>query len=150
MKDESQVQEGKVFLDSNILVYFVDGQDSKKQKIAQDLIAKSVRMKNGVLSTQSLQEFYSVVTKKSLCAKEEAKIIIEKFRNTLPITQISVQHILKAIDISIQTQFSFWDSLIVSAAHTSGCVIIYSEDMSHNQIVNGVKIINPFINEVTS
>ena len=48
MKDESQVQEGKVFLDSNILVYFVDGQDPKKQKIAQDLIAKSVRMKNGV------------------------------------------------------------------------------------------------------
>ena len=144
MKDESQVQEGKVFLDSNILVYFVDGQDPKKQKIAQDLIAKSVRMKNGVLSTQSLQEFYSVVTKKSLCAKEEAKIIIEKFRNTLPITQISVQHILKAIDISIQTQFSFWDSLIVSAAHSSGCVIVYSEDMNHNQLVNGVKIINPF------
>ena len=144
MKESKHVQQGKIFLDSNILVYFVDEHDSKKQKIAEKLIKNSVEMKTGVLSTQSLQEFYSVVTKKSLCAKEEAKIIIEKFRNTLPITQISVQHILKAIDISIQTQFSFWDSLIVSAAHSSGCVIVYSEDMSHNQIVNGVKIINPF------
>ena len=144
MKESKQVQQGKIFLDSNILVYFVDEHDSKKQKIAEKLIKNSVEMKTGVLSTQSLQEFYSVVTKKSLCAKEEAKIIIEKFRNTLPITQISVQHILKAIDISIQTQFSFWDSLIISAAHSSGCVIVYSEDMSHNQIVNGVKIINPF------
>ncbi|MBR5646289.1 MAG: PIN domain-containing protein [Treponema sp.] len=145
MSDKSQVQEGKAFFDSNILVYFVDGKDQKKQKIAQELIAKTVQMKNGVLSTQSLQEFYSVVTRKSLCSKEEAKTIVEKFRNTLPITQISVTHILKAIDISIQTQFSFWDSLIVSAAHSSGCVIVYSEDMSHNQFVNGVKIINPFM-----
>ena len=144
MKESKQVQQGKIFLDSNILVYFVDEHDSKKQKIAEKLIKNSVEMKTGVLSTQSLQEFYSVVTRKSLCSKEQAKTIVEKFKNTLPITQISVLHILKAIDISIQTQFSFWDSLIVSAAHSSGCVIVYSEDMSHNQLVNGVKIINPF------
>ena len=146
MKESKQVQQGKIFLDSNILVYFVDEHDSKKQKIAEKLIKNSVEMKTGVLSTQSLQEFYSVVTRKSLCSKEQAKTIVEKFKNTLPITQISVSHILKAIDISIQTQFSFWDSLIVSAAHSSGCVIVYSEDMNHNQLVNGVKIINPFIN----
>ena len=145
MKESKQVQQGKIFLDSNILVYFVDEHDSKKQKIAEKLIKNSFEMKTGVLSTQSLQEFYSVVTRKSLCSKEQAKTIVEKFKNTLPITQISVSHILKAIDISIQTQFSFWDSLIVSAAHSSGCVIVYSEDMNHNQLVNGVKIINPFI-----
>ena len=145
MKESKQVQQGKIFLDSNILVYFVDEHDSKKQKIAEKLIKNSVEMKTGVLSTQSLQEFYSVVTRKSLCSKEQAKTIVEKFKNTLPITQISVSHILKAIDISIQTQFSFWDSLIISAAHSSGCVIVYSEDMNHNQLVNGVKIINPFI-----
>lgn len=146
MKESKHVQQGKIFLDSNILVYFVDEHDSKKQKIAEKLIKNSVEMKTGVLSIQSLQEFYSVVTRKSLCSKEQAKTIVEKFKNTLPITQISVSHILKAIDISIQTQFSFWDSLIVSAAHSSGCVIVYSEDMHHNQLVNGVKIINPFIN----
>jgi predicted nucleic acid-binding protein len=146
MKESKHVQQGRILLDSNILVYFVDEHDSKKQKIAEEIIKKSVEMKTGVLSTQSLQEFYSVVTRKSLCSKEQAKTIVEKFKNTLPITQISVSHILKAIDISIQTQFSFWDSLIVSAAHSSGCVIVYSEDMSHNQLVNGVKIINPFIN----
>lgn len=146
MKESKQVQQEKIFLDSNILVYFVDHHDIKKHKIAEALIKKSVEMKTGVLSTQSLQEFYSVVTRKSLCSKEQAKTIVEKFKNTLPITQISVSHILKAIDISIQTHFSFWDSLIVSAAHSSGCVIVYSEDMNHNQLVNGVKIINPFIN----
>ena len=146
MKDKNPLQSDKVFLDSNILVYFVDQHDIKKQKIAEQLIKKSVEMNTGILSTQSLQEFYSVVTRKSLCSKEVAKSIVEKFRNTFPVTQISVSHILKAIDISIQTQFSFWDSLIVSAAHSSGCVIVYSEDMSHNQLVNGVKIINPFMN----
>ena len=145
MKESKQVQQGKIFLDSNILVYFVDEHDSKKQKIAEKLIKNSVEMKTGVLSTQSLQEFYSVVTRKSLCSKEQAKTIVEKFKNTLPITQISVSHILKAIDISIQTQFSFWDSLILAAAIQSGCSICYSEDMTNGQIVEGIKIINPFI-----
>ena len=73
MKESKQVQQGKIFLDSNILVYFVDEHDSKKQKIAEKLIKNSVEMKTGVLSTQSLQEFYSVVTRKSLCSKEQAK-----------------------------------------------------------------------------
>lgn len=50
-----------------------------------------------------------------------------------------------AIDISIQTQFSFWDSLIISAAENADCNILYSEDLNDGQIVNGVMIRNPFV-----
>jgi predicted nucleic acid-binding protein len=40
---------------------------------------------------------------------------------------------------------SYWDSLIISSALESGCKILYTEDMHHNQIIEGkLKIINPF------
>ncbi len=138
------VTEGRVFFDSNILVYSVDERDTSKQKIAINLIDKAIQGKIGMISTQSLQEFFAVTTQKLKLTKDAAKEYLDFFADNIPVTQVALSNIFDAIDISIQTQFSFWDSLIVSAAHSSGCVIVYSEDMSHNQLVNGVKIINPF------
>lgn len=42
--------------------------------------------------------------------------------------------------------FSYWDSLIVSAALESGCRILYSEDMQHGQVVEQrLRIVNPLL-----
>ena len=135
----------KVFFDSNILVYVIDCRWPDKQKIAIDLIKKSINAGNGIISTQSLQEFYNVVTKKLSCSKEDAKNYVENFSKAFDVEQVSVNHILKAVDISMKTQFSFWDSLILSAASQSGCLALYSEDLNNGQIVDGVKIVNPFV-----
>lgn len=134
----------KVFFDSNILVYFADGADPKKQQIAENLIKNAVINDNGVISTQSLQEFFAATTRKLLCTKEKAKEYIENFSESFTVEEISVSLILKAINISIKNQFSFWDSLILSAAIQSGCIICYSEDLTNGQIVDGLKIVNPF------
>ena len=134
----------KVFFDSNILVYFADGADPQKQLIAENLIKNAVINDNGVISTQSLQEFFAATTRKLLCTKEKAKEYVENFSDSFTVEQVSVPLILKAINISIKNKFSFWDSLILSAAIQSGCIICYSEDLSNGQIIEGVKIVNPF------
>ncbi len=134
----------KVFFDSNILVYFADGANPQKQQIAENLIKNAVINDNGVISTQSLQEFFAATTRKLLCTKEKAKEYVENFSDSFTVEQTSVPLILKAINISIKNQFSFWDSLILSAAIQSGCIICYSEDLSNGQIIEGVKIVNPF------
>ena len=134
----------KVFFDSNILVYFADSADPQKQQIAENLIKNAVINDNGVISTQSLQEFFAATTRKLLCTKEKAKEYVENFSDSFTVEQVSVPLILKAINISIKNQFSFWDSLILSAAIQSGCIICYSEDLSNGQIIEGVKIVNPF------
>ena len=134
----------KVFFDSNILVYFADGADPQKQQIAENLIKNAVINDNGVISTQSLQEFFAATTRKLLCTKEKAKEYVENFSDSFTVEQVSVPLILKAINISIKNQFSFWDSLILSAAIQSGCIICYSEDLSNGQIIEGVKTVNPF------
>ena len=135
----------KVFFDSNILVYFADSADSQKQQLAGQIIKNAVINDNGIISTQSLQEFFAATTRKLLCSKEKAREYLENFGESLTVEQVSVAHILKAVDICIKNQFSFWDSLILAAAIKSGCSICYSEDMRNGQIVQGVKIINPFI-----
>ena len=118
--------------------------DQECQQIAENLIKNAVINDNGVISTQSLQEFFAATTRKLLCTKEKAKEYVENFSDSFTVEQVSVPLILKAINISIKNQFSFWDSLIFSAAIQSGCIICYSEDLSNGQIIEGVKIVNPF------
>lgn len=148
MRDNKNTQiiteEGKVFFDSNILIYFVDERDSRKQEIAKNIISDAVQNKNGMISTQSLQEFYNVITKKMNCPKDKAKELVKMFSELFPVTQVTVPLILKAIDISIKDGFSFWDSLILSAANDTGCILVYSEDMNNGQIICGTKVLNPF------
>ena len=145
MKD-NQVKsaEDKVFFDTNILVYSADVSDARKQKIATALIKSAIDSGNGVISTQCLQEFFNVAQKKLNISKEAAKELVEYFANNLPVVEISVPLILSAVDISIKSQFSFWDSLILSAASDTGCATVYSEDLSDQQIIAGAKIQNPF------
>ena len=146
MKDKKtqKTAQGKVFFDSNILVYYADESDLRKQAIATALIKDAIDSGNGVISTQCLQEFYNVVTKKMLCDKEKAKEMVQMFADNLPVTKISVPLILSAVDISIKNKLSFWDSLILCAAIHTGCTTLYSEDLNHRQIVEGAKIQNPF------
>ena len=63
----------------------------------------------------------------------------------MPVVQITPALIEQAIDISIEAQLSFWDSLILSAAVSAGCTVLYSEDLNNGQIIHGVTVRNPFI-----
>ena len=52
--------------------------------------------------------------------------------------------ILAAIDLSRLHSFSFWDALIVRTAAAAGCGLLLTEDLQHGQVVDGVRIENPF------
>jgi predicted nucleic acid-binding protein len=52
--------------------------------------------------------------------------------------------ILQALDIEEQYQISFWDALIIHAAHVSGAEILYSENLSKGQTYSSVRVVNPF------
>lgn len=134
----------RAFLDSNILVYSIDERDKRKQDIARELIIGLINKNSCHISTQVLQEFYNVATKKLACTKENAKQFVEQFANAFSIYINEPKDIIEGINVSIKTGFSFWDSLVLTSAHNSLCTVLYSEDLNAGQIVNGVKIINPF------
>jgi predicted nucleic acid-binding protein len=50
--------------------------------------------------------------------------------------------IKEAIDCAIINQLSFWDALIVVAAESARCEILWTEDLNHGQVIRGVRIEN--------
>ena len=132
----------RIFIDSNILIYTIDDAELQKQTTANSIV-ENLAEKGGVISTQVLQEFYNVAVKKLKLPKEYVKELIEPLADCFTVHKNSVADILRAIDISIKTKFSFWDSLIISAAISENCNRLYSEDLNHGQIVDNILILNP-------
>ncbi len=131
------------FLDTNILVYSDDGNAPKKKAKAKELIIKCIQQKSGVISTQVLQEYFSVVTRKFRIDTGIARQKIEFFAH-MDIIPIEYNLILTAIDVHQLHAISFWDALIVQAALASQCSVLYTEDMQHGLRIRGLEIVNPF------
>ncbi len=132
------------FLDTNILLYSIsrDPAESIKRDRAIALLDDSSLM----LSIQALQEFYVQAT----CARRAdalphalAVLLIEKWLR-FRIQDLILAILKGALRIRDTHVLSFWDSAIVSAALAQGCDTLYSEDLNHGQVVDGLRIINPF------
>ena len=137
--------EVKTFLDTNIIIYAYDGSAGKKHEMAQMIVMNLWNSGQGVLSTQVLQEFYVSVTKKipKPLNVKFAKDIVSDFLKWDVIVNDG-EAILGAIDIQLKYNYSFWDSMIIHAAISSGAALLLSEDLSHGQSIGGVTIKNPF------
>lgn len=134
---------GKVFFDTNVLVYAQDLDAPHKRERSRQLMAEVAAVGCGVISTQVLQEYYVTATRKLGVAPLAAKSVVQSFR-MLEIVQLSPDLIEQAIDRSVLSQLSFWDALIVAASAASGCTTIYSEDLNAGQAIGGVRVVNPF------
>jgi len=135
---------GKVFFDTNVLAYAQDHDAPSKRDRSRQLIADVVSSGTGVISTQVLQEFYVTATRKMRVAPLAAKRVMQAF-TLFEVAQIAPELIERAIDRSVLSQLSLRDALIVIASASSGCTTIYSEDLNAGQVIDGVRIINPFV-----
>lgn len=141
MNDEPARQ----FVDSNVLVYAYDLSQGEKHLQAKTLLLSLWESGIGCLSTQVLQEFYVSVTRKSEfpLAPEEAALVIQDFSDWM-VHRPRIKDILSAIELQHRYQVSFWDAMILQSARQSGCIILWSEDLSDSQDYGGVRVVNPF------
>jgi predicted nucleic acid-binding protein len=135
---------GRVFLDTNILIYADDLDSPEKRATALSLLDTCFRKRSGVLSTQVLQEFFAISVKKLGVAAADARRKVELL-SSLEVFPIGVEDILGAIDLHRLHGYSFWDSLILRAALESGCTVCYTEDLDHGRQIGCMKIVNPFL-----
>ena len=135
----------KFFFDTNVLVYLFDADSSDKRKKARALFRKHSEAGDILLSTQVLQEFYVAVTRKLARPLEVAAAAqaVSSFAE-LPLVQIDSKMILSAIHRSRNNKMSFWDALVVQAAIEGHASTLYSEDMQHGQMLDTVRVVNPF------
>ncbi len=137
---------GEAFVDTNLLVYAHDRHAGTKAIRAQELLVQLWKENRGVLSTQVLQAFCVNVRRKfqqPLTAEEvrEAVLAYKSWRLVVN----TANSILRALELEQRYQMSFWDAMIVQAAESAGCEVLYSEDLSHGQEYGGVLVVNPFL-----
>jgi predicted nucleic acid-binding protein len=144
----SQVSVGgralRTFFDTNVLVYSDDPRDPIKHRKALDIIKNHLSQRSGVVSLQVLQEYFVNATGKLKLDAELAKRRVEVFAK-FQVAEPTVADVLSAIDLHRLRGLSFWDSLILHCAKQSGCRVLLSEDLQHGQVIDGVRIINPFL-----
>ncbi len=134
----------KAFLDTNVLVYANDERDPRRRELALTMIAVVAGDKNGCVSTQVLAEYSAVAFRK---LHQSPSVIDEQvtfFAESFAVVQVSTELIRRAIELKTSHPVSFYDGLILAAAESAGCEVLYSEDLNAGQIYAGVRVVNPF------
>jgi len=131
------------FVDTNVLIYFVDGRDKAKQSIARAVLANAIGNRQYVISAQVVNEFANVALKKLGMTEDEVRQYVEAFQHI----HIVFQHggwTVRALEIRKQYELQFYDSLLLAAAESVGCDEILTEDLNDGQTYCGIKAVNPF------
>jgi predicted nucleic acid-binding protein len=138
------------FVDTNLLVYARDTSDPTKHARAAEWMRHLWETSDGRLSIQVLQENYVTVTRKLRpgLPKDAARADVQDLSAWRP-AAIDVESLEVAWSIEDRFGLSFWDSLIVAAAHVAGCEVILTEDLQHGMDLDGVRVVDPFRTSVS-
>lgn len=132
----------RVFLDSNILIYAYSNTELEKQLAARTLVTHH----QSFISTQVLQELCNILVKKFGYGFAQASIAVDESCNNNMLFTNHKETVKRACDLADKYRFSFYDSMIVSAAMQCECEILFSEDLHHGQMIEGKLLIkNPFL-----
>ena len=133
------------FVDTNVLAYAHDRSEVAKQPVAAAAVRSLWDDGTGVLSTQVLQEFYVVVTRKfdPPMSRRDAAGIVALY-GQWKVVSVDVAMILASSKLEDRHRLSFWDALIVEAARRAGARRLLSEDFESGRDFAGVRIENPF------
>ncbi|HEY6496316.1 MAG TPA: PIN domain-containing protein [Trebonia sp.] len=135
----------KTFVDTNVLVYAHDADAGPRHATAKALLAELWGNRNGSLSTQVLQEFYAVATRKFKppMPRARARAIVAAYGEWCDVAT-EPQLIVAASRLEEDHTLSFWDSLIVQAAINAGADRLVSEDLQHGRHFGTLAVENPF------
>jgi predicted nucleic acid-binding protein len=138
----------RFFVDSNLLLYYVDPVESRKQARAMEWLEALWMAGAGRLSWQVLHEFYWNAVRKMRLEPARAREIVEDLTHWRPVdtTLGLVQQAWHWVD---SAQLSYWDALILAAAERSGARYLLSEDFQPNRRYQDIQVLNPFENSAS-
>jgi predicted nucleic acid-binding protein len=129
-------------LDTNVLVYLYSTAEPDKQTLAQAL----VNHHQTVISTQVLSELANVLRNKFKLDYPKIAAVIAEVTHASRVVTVTSDIIVKALQLAARYKYSFYDSLILATALTTPCVVLYSEDFQHGQVIESTLTIqNPFL-----
>jgi predicted nucleic acid-binding protein len=134
-----------VFVDADILIYSEDGADLAKQQAALAWLTVLWQRGMGRISTQVLNEFYLLATRKIQppMPAGDARAEVRRYELWQP-WQTDHATVESAWAVESRYGLHYRDSLVVAAAQHLGCRYLLTEDLAHVQHYGGVQVINPF------
>jgi predicted nucleic acid-binding protein len=134
----------EALLDSNVLVYALSDAPAERRKRvrASELLATV----DFGTSYQVLMETWVVATRKMKrpVALEKVAAFLDRVL-AFPCILGSPDLYRHAFQLSRRFAVHPYDGAILAAAHELGAERVWSEDMSHGQDYDGVRVLNPFI-----
>jgi predicted nucleic acid-binding protein len=136
----------RFFLDTNILVYTFDETSSVRRAQARELVERALTTRMGVVSHQVIQEFLNVATRKFNVplSPADCRAYVEQVLAPLWHVSPTVALYLRALDMQERSGYSFYDSLIVTAALEAGCHTLYTQDLQDGRQFDSLTVVDPF------
>ena len=133
------------FVDTNILVYAHDVDAGRRHDVASALVRRLWDARDGVVSTQVLQEFYVTVTRKipKPISRKDARDLIHTY-TAWRVIGVEPADVLADSDYEERFRLSFRDALILMSALKANADQLVSEDLQAGQGIRGLQITNPF------
>ncbi len=134
------------FLDSNVIIYLFDDEDPRNYSISHGIVSGALDEGTATISFQVVQETLNVLSR-GMSRPVTDRDIREAFVSILvPLWTVMPSPALyeRALNVRERYGFSFYDSLIVAAALEAGCDRLLSEDLQDGQVIEGLRIENPF------
>jgi len=133
-----------VFVDTGVLLAADDAFNASQQAQARAWLQALWLRRAGRVSTQVLSDYYVSVTRKFNLSAGDARAKVRRFQLWQP-WQIDHQTVETAWGVEARFGLRYWDALIVAAAAQSGANHVLSPSLEHQQHIDGVTILNPFL-----
>lgn len=139
VKETEAHREPARFVDTNVLLYLISGDDTKAAR------AEALLQEGGItISVQVLNEFANVARRKAGFSWTEVDAALQAVRQLVEVVPVDIALHERGLAIARRWQTSLYDAMIVAAALNAGCGTLFSEDMQDGQLIDGMRIRNPF------
>ncbi len=132
----------RIALDTNILAYAEGLGDERRVTLTRRLLA-AIPQERVVLPAQILGELYRVLVGKAH-REAAARGAVLEWRDAFEVADSTTPCFIAALDLAVDHQLPFWDSLILAIAAHARCRVLLSEDLQQGFIWSGVTVVDPY------
>jgi len=132
---------GKIFLDTNILLYAYSSEDPLKREVCEIWLAR----KNLYVSVAVLNEFCNILRRKYHRRGSEIEASLNELMQYVDVLDVGARDIRDAIYIGERNGLGHFDALHLACASRHRCDIFVTEDKALQGFSQGgLSVLNPF------
>lgn len=131
-------------VDTNILVYAHDHSAGDKHVRSIELLARLARAQELIISAQILNELANVLLRKQKIDRAVVAAAVAMVSARAAVLPLTSELTALALGPGMAAGLSFWDALVWATAHANKIDVVYTEDFTHDRVVDGVRFVDPF------